>query len=579
MAVAMAVVPAARAQEKGFVTQVLLVTNFDSDDSKDRKLGIKAADAVRDRIDDAYGKKDLKVVSKGEVRVWLENAGMSYDMELSSFELKALARYTRADERVMGTVRRTEKGYRLEPRLLLYRDDRLEQPIAPVEAASLDAAADAVAKEIVAARRQFGPLRRCENLAREGKYEQSATAGREGIRAYARAIPARLCLMSALAELGRPDEMIRVGREALALAPANPIGLELIANAYETVKDRPNAADAWTRLFATDTASEAIAEKVLTALSRLGHTREAEPLVVRAVAQHPENLALLRLEWLIYLANSNWKGAIAAGESLLVKDEAARNDPETHRRLASAYRNDAQPIRALATAALAVRQFPKDVELYVLYTQLVRAESDSVLPRGIALFPDAAELRVVQAQQLKGAGKLEQSMEATKRALALNPGLPKGFLQLAQMQFDLGQPDSAIASLQQALANGEQPELVSQYALARGNSLYRSAVVTQTRDDFLRAQRLLQLADSLAPSNEAKFLIGAAALSVSQSAATDAPKEKSCTLSKLAEEALNSAQYNLASGGAVSPEAATQYLDYVSKLRPYVESQVKAFCS
>jgi hypothetical protein len=90
--------------------------------------------------------------------------------------------------------------------------------------------------------------------------------------------------------------------------------------------------------------------------------------------------------------------------------------------------------------------------------------------------------------------------------------------------------------------------------------------------------RFLTLASTLSPSAESRFLIGASALSISQSAATEAPATKSCDLSKLADSSLTEAEINLVSGGSASPDAAKQFLDYAAKLRPYVADQIKAFC-
>ena len=118
----------------------------------------------------------------------------------------------------------------------------------------------------------------------------------------------------------------------------------------------------------------------------------------------------------------------------------------------------------------------------------------------------------------------------------------------------------------------------AQFALARGNALFKSATASKKREDFQRAMRFLSLSTRLAPTAESRFLLGASALSVGQSAATEAPTTKSCDLSKLAESSLTEAEVNLVSGGAVAPDAAKQYLDYLAKLRPYVADQVKSFC-
>jgi tetratricopeptide (TPR) repeat protein len=180
---------------------------------------------------------------------------------------------------------------------------------------------------------------------------------------------------------------------------------------------------------------------------------------------------------------------------------------------------------------------------------------------------------------MKVSGNAVGALAETKRALAANPRLPHGYLQLAQLEIELGQTDSAYTALELASKFGEDKATVAQFALARGNTLYKAATATQKRDDFQRAMRFLTLAAGIAPTAEAKFLLGASALSVSQSAASEAPQSKSCDLSKLADASLTEAEINLVSGGSAAPDVAKTYLDYVAKLRPYVADQLKSFCA
>ncbi len=189
-------------------------------------------------------------------------------------------------------------------------------------------------------------------------------------------------------------------------------------------------------------------------------------------------------------------------------------------------------------------KFPHDPSLNMAYVQLLHSESEVALPRALAEFPDNAELHALAAQQFKGAGNSAGALAETKRALAANPRLPHGYLQLAQLELDVNQPDSAFDALTEATKHGEDPVTVGQFALARGNVLFKAATATQKRDDFQRAMRFLTLAAHTTPAPEAKFLLGASALSVSQSAATDAPASKSCDLSKLADSTLTEAEIN-----------------------------------
>ncbi len=569
---------AAGAQER-FTTQVMVVPAFHG---TDRGLAAKAADIVRGRVASAYQRQELRVISGGDIEDWLRRSGFDENTQLSDGELRELAKKFRADERITGVATRIggKNGrVRLDAELALIRDLRMSQPLG-AEGANVDEAADAVGRDAAAARRQLVPLRQCENAAREGRSAAAVTAAATAIAAYARAVPARICLLNALARLEvSADSVIAVANAILAIAPRNPVALEALAQALDSQNKQSAAAPVWQRLLATDSSSEDLIDKVVNALARGGNARLAEPLIDRGSDEHPDNLPLLKLRWLVHLANNDWKGATQAGERLLARDIAAQGDPEFFSRLAGAYRADSQPSRALSVAASGVAKFPRDAGIYVTYLQMLRTESDAALPRGLALFPESAELHVLAAQTFKTSGNTAAALDETRRALAANPRLPHGYLQLAQLEMDAGLTDSALTHAEKASGFGEDPATVSQFALARGNTLYKAATASQKRDDFQLAMRFLSLAERLAPSVQAKFLLGASALSVSQSAATDAAPVKSCELSRLADSSLTDAEINLVAGGAAAPDAAKQFLEYVGKLRPYVSDQLKSFCT
>lgn len=564
----------AGAQQK-FTTQVMVVPAFRG---PDRGLGGRASDIVRERIAAAFPKNELRVITGGAVNDWLRLSGFEENAALSEGELHELAKKFRADERITGSVTRDAGLVRVDADLTLVRDLRLTQPFAG-EGATVTEAADIVARDAIASRRQLVPLRQCENLVRDGKPGEAAAAAAAGIAAYARAVPARICLLAALInEEAKPDTVIAVAKEVLAIAPANASALAALAEAYDARSNGADAAPIWVRLLATDTISEDLVERVVNALAREGNAGIAQPLIDRGTDLHPDNLPLLKLRWLVHLANDDWKGAIETGEQLLVRDGASRIDPAFYARLANAYKSDSQPAHALATAAGGVAKFPQDIPLYISYLQLLHAENDVALLRGLTAFPENPELHVLAAQSLKSTGNSAGALVETKRALAVNPRLPHGYLQLAQFEFDVGQVDSAYASLELAPGFGESAATVAQFALAHGNALHKAANGTQKREDFQRAMKFLALAARLGPTTEATFLLGASEVSVSLSASTEAHTTKSCELSKLAGSSLIEAEINLVGGGSVAPDAARQYLDYVAKLRPYVADQVKSYC-
>ena len=561
--------------QQKFITQVMIVPAFRA---PDRGIGGRASDVVRGRVADAFQRSELRVISGGDVDEWLRLSGFEENSVLTDGELREMAKKFRADERITGVVERVAGKFRVQAALTLVRDVRLTQPLA-ADGATVTEASDLVAREAIAARRQLVPLRQCENFIRGGKLSEAAAAAAAGIAAYPHAVPARVCLLTALTKQGaQPDSVIAVARAALAVAPDNPTALGTLGEAYDTEGKFTEAAPVWVKLLTTDTTSEELVERVVNALSREGNSRVAQPLIDHGTDRHPDNLPLLKLRWLVHLANADWRGAIATGEQLLARDPASQSDPDFHARLANAYRADSQPLRALATAAAGVAKFPKDAPLYIAYLQLARAESELAIPRGLTAFPDSPEIHVLAAQSMKSAGNAAGALAETKRALAANPRLLHGYLQLAQLEIDAGEIDSAYAATEEAQEFGESPTTVAAFALARGNGLYKAATATQRRDDYLRAMKFLSLATRVGPTAESKFLLGASALSVSQSASTEAPATKSCELSRLADSSLTEAEINLASGGSVAPDAAKQYLDYAAKLRPYVADQVKNYC-
>ncbi|HEY9225627.1 MAG TPA: hypothetical protein VIP11_03200, partial [Gemmatimonadaceae bacterium] len=234
------------------------------------------------------------------------------------------------------------------------------------------------------------------------------------------------------------------------------------------------------------------------------------------------------------------------------------------------------------TLARGVSLFPADPKLYSLYAQYIKAEADTVVPRGVALFPRNADLLALSGKELRARGKIAESLDATKRAVELDTAISQGQLMVAQLEIELGRPDSALAALHRAIANGQDSALVAQFALAKGNTLYRAANGTKTSSDFSIAVRLLAFSDSVRASEQARFLTGAAALGVAQAALTAASKaadkSEGCRLTKVGFEILPLARSGLKSGEQSFAEAAKQSLEYLDQLEPFAQQQMKVAC-
>ena len=576
LAAADALSPApASAQE--FLRQRLLVHNFDAGLGS---LGRRAGDAVASAIDRAKS-RDLIVINRWDMLQELEKAGFNIDSVLLGSEIGDITRRHRADEYVMGrAISSGGRAVRLDGYLMLTRDSALKQPVATAELADLGAAAEAFGSEVVRARLQMIPVRRCENAMRAGKPAEAATAALEGIRAYPRAAIARACLLRAYVATGQSaDTVLTVANTLVSIDSTSAYGWEAAANAYDALGDRQGAGKAWSMAVALQSSDADAVGRVVTALMRDGNSAIATPIITRAAAERPDDEHLAGLHWRVLLATEEWTNAAKVGVALRKLSPTYETQPDYFAKLASAYRNSNQPFQALATAAEGVSLHPDDAELYLVYTQLVVGESDSALVRGLARYPRNGKLLALDAQLKRKHGDLQGALESTRRAIAQDSGLVRGSLQLAQAFLDVGQADSALAVLVSGLNRAGDSAVLAQFTLARGNVLYRSANATTKRADFEMALKYLELSQRLAPSPSAGFLVGSAAFGVAQLAATELASAKSCVIATLAQDNLVIAEVQLAAHGVLAPDAAKQFLDYAAQLRPYVAQQVKTLCA
>jgi hypothetical protein len=138
--------------------------------------------------------------------------------------------------------------------------------------------------------------------------------------------------------------------------------------------------------------------------------------------------------------------------------------------------------------------------------------------------------------------------------------------------------DDLAVTLQTAKNNGADPGALSQLALKAGSEAYKAGQASKDIADFQRAIKFLQLSDQLQASADAKFLLGASAFSVGQTATIMANEKRSCDLAKTARDAFNLASMNLPAGGQKYPNEAAQLMTAIPQFTPAVDNEVKRFC-
>jgi tetratricopeptide (TPR) repeat protein len=530
--------------------------------SSDKELGVQAAEAIRDQLQKQTNVRDLVVVPKADINNSLNSSGYSTTEALAPGDAKALASLVRAPQYLEGTVAKTPTGYKIDSRLIISRDMFKGQVLPSAQSAKLDDAANQVARAIKDARRQLPAEETCHNNVAQGKNQEAVAAARQGLVGYPTANIVGVCLAEAYNNLKMPDSVVAVAERVRANDPRNIPALKLLTTTYRARIDSPrpgiNAARLSSdttellkvlgALAAADPTNIKLIQDVINEYAQLKHPEQAVPLVRDLLQNNPGDPQLLNLAWLVYLNAKDYKGAIDVGTELVRVDSAAAT-ADYYTRLAAAYSALNQPQKASEAANLGAKKFPND-----------------------------PNLSLIGVNTLYQSGQLQLALDAAKKAVAANPKSPQAYYLLARIQGALNQYDDVVNTLNQAKANGADPMALSQLALKQGSDAYKAGTASKDRADFQRAIKFLQLSDQLQTSADAKFLLGASAFSLGQSAVNDANDKKSCELARMARDAFNLASINLPAGGQKYPTEAAQLLTAIPQFTPAVDSEVKRYC-
>jgi tetratricopeptide (TPR) repeat protein len=514
--------------------------------SADKDLGQKAAEELRNRVTRDADARKLVVIPKVDINKTLEASGYSTTEALQPNDAKALASLLRADEYIEGVATKTATGVKVETRLILARDQNLGQPLPPVEAGNVGQAAAQISKAYQQAREQLADEKNCYTLFREQKNADAILIARKALAKYPNATIAAVCMANAYKAMNQVDSVLAISERITAVDPRNIPALRYEAEIYQQRND-PKALQVLTRLMAADPSNDKLREDVIASLVRSGQAAMAVPIIEEAIAQNPGDPKTLQMGWRVFLAANQPTKADVTGAEMIKADTALAD---------SAYF-----IRT--AAALAATNATRAAEL---------------VSQGTAKFPQNATLQVVRANTLSKAGQNAQALTAINAALAANPKVDNGYAQKILILNAMNMPDSVLNTLKVAQAAGVDKKTLGQLALKSGSDAYKAGNASKKREDLARAVQFLTLADQLDPSADAKFLAGASAFLIGQSAVNEAQDTKSCALARMAKENFGIAQDNVPAGLQSYPDAAKQLLTAIPQFTPAVDDQIRRFC-
>jgi tetratricopeptide (TPR) repeat protein len=500
--------------------------------SQDKIAGPAASDALRERLIQVYPGPVLWVIEKPFMVELLEQSGYPVNEQLGRSDENQLAKFLRTDEYIRGSVVREPDGqWRADAQLVLTRDASLTQILPPSRASRPERAAIGLVRSIQDARKQLDNEKKCMEHARAGRYDQAITEANRAIVEYPAATLVRYCKMNALIQKRAPNaEVLVVANEVLELDPNNRAALAIAADAQKAEGNIDVANDLLVRLLANEPTNAKLAEDVVNALAASRKFDVAKEIVTKAVQDNPGDVSLVRLQFLILAAAGEYKPAIRTGEEMILLDTAMA-DVGFFTRMISLYAADSQPAKAAEMGQRGTTKFPSNSDLWNRYAQTLRAS-----------------------------GQVAQSVEAQKRALALNPNIANGWLIVAQAYQELQMPDSQMVALRNAVAAGESADMIASVVSGIGNQKRIQGGNEKNLDILRQGVALLHWADTVSnladtvgtpearraratASDETKgrvtFLLGATAVTLFRELATAANAAKSCEQSQEAETALN----------------------------------------
>src|SRR6266850_5855212 len=219
------------------------------------------------------------------------------------------------------------------------------------------------------------------------------------------------------------DSTMRVALEIVAIDADNELAIGNLADAYLLKGDTAKAIEMDLKLYRLNPTNLSQAQTIVQMLAGSGAPAQALPIAKELLNSNPGDAQILETYWKLLQATKQWKQAIATGEEM-VKFDSSKADTNYFNRQMSAAIADSQPQLLLQYLGKATAKFPKNTRYWLGYSQ-----------------------------ELRKAGQLQQSLDAAKKALAIDPSLDNGYPTVLSLYIALGQADSALAFGKLALAN------------------------------------------------------------------------------------------------------------------------------
>jgi len=239
-------------------------------------------------------------------------------------------------------------------------------------------------------------------------------------------VPARVALAANAMQRGKPDEALAVGRAVQKLGGASAAaGFAIEGDVLLVQNKAAQAVPAFQKAYELAKTPQALV-KLAMVMKMAGKANQVQPLIAQWQKEHPADNVVPMYAAEQYLAEKQFKPAIALLEAIL---KATPNNPVALNNLAWAYQQENDP-RALATAEQAVKvagdsPAVMDTLGWMLVEQGNATRGLPLLRKAVELAPNASEIRYHLAFGLSKSGDKAGARKELDKLLAQNKPFPQ----------------------------------------------------------------------------------------------------------------------------------------------------------
>ncbi len=527
----------------------LLVTPYVYETSRDSAVSLLVADGTRERLRVAHLDR-FNTISRQNMNENLILSGYPPDTPLDPPTIRALVRHLNARFVIEGRLYRRGDSLFVAGRLYETAGQAPQSAnvVVGTTAQRIGSGTGAeVANRLMNAFQSFDNVQRCNQAREQGSAERALVEARNALREDSTSASAWLCIAMVRESQNAPvDSVIGALREAYRRDTLNTIVMRRLAQKYEAAADTNSLVDMVRRILTIDRRDNELRVSTAALLTRMGRAQDALAIIDQGLETNPASLELLRAKSVAFAVLNRWADAATTLQQVGEIDSSSI-DSLFVLRITNYFKN-----------------VPDSAGLYH-WTQVGTRRS----PQNHIYWYDLATLAMARADT-------NQSIEAARQYLQLQPNDPRGHLLLARPYSARGLHDSAIAHSDAAVAadSAWRPYVAGFYFQAGAQAMRDTNFVVAVE----RLQKAKDWAADPRLQRPAAHFLSLAQIQLMASLDRDAETNRNCEAVRRVQELLPEAEQNMIAGAAVDRDRAnTALTQWIPGLRQRAEAFQRNF--